>query len=54
MKNLKHGFTLLELMTAFVVAGTLTIFAVSAYTGVTERARVAAAIGDIGEIHIAI
>ncbi|TDI72896.1 MAG: prepilin-type N-terminal cleavage/methylation domain-containing protein [Bacteroidetes bacterium] len=53
-KKLQHGFTLLELMVALVVAGTLTIFAVSAYTGVTERARVAAAIGDIGEIHIAI
>lgn len=41
-------------MVALVIAGILAVGAVSAYTGVTERARAAAAIGDIGKIHLAI
>ncbi len=54
MKKEQRGFTLLELLVAIVLVGILTVTAVSAYTGFIERARVAGAIGDIGEIHIAI
>ncbi len=49
-----HGFTLLDLMIALMVAALLTVIALPAYNGVMQRARVAAAIGDIGEIHIAL
>ncbi len=54
MKTVQRGFSLLELMIALAVAGVLTMVAFPAYTGLTERARIAAAIGDIAEIHIAI
>ncbi len=54
MKKEQRGFTLFELMVALVIAATLTVIAVSAYTGVTERVRVAAAVADIGEIHLKI
>ncbi len=54
MKKEQHGFTLLELMVAVVLVGILVVTAVSAYSGVVERARAARAIGALGEIHIAI
>lgn len=41
-------------MVTLVIAGILAVIAVSVYTGVIERARVAAAIGDIGKIHMSI
>ena len=54
MKMEQRGFTLLELLVAVVLVGILTVTAVAAYTGVIGRARVASAISDVGEIHIAI
>ena len=49
-----QGFTLLDLMIALVVAGLLTFIALPAYNGVVERARVAAAISDMGQIQLAL
>jgi len=49
-----QGFTLLDLMVALLVVGLLATLAVPAYSGVVERARVAAAIGDMGKIQIAL
>ena len=54
MKKEQLGFTLLELMVALVLVGILTVTAVPIYSGAVQKARVARAIGDIGEIHIAI
>jgi len=50
----QRGFTLLDLMIALTVAALLTVIAIPSYNGVVERARVAAAIGDMGEIQIAL
>jgi general secretion pathway protein G len=54
MKKEQQGFTLLELMVAVVLVGILTVTAVSVYSGAVQKARIAGAVGDIGEIHIAI
>ena len=54
MKKEQHGFTLLELMVAIVLVGILTTTAVSMYSGIADKARAGAAIGALGEIHIAI
>ena len=54
MKKEQHGFTLLELMVALVLVGILTISAYASYSRFVERARVSGAVGDIGEMHIAI
>jgi general secretion pathway protein G len=50
----QRGFTLIELMIVLVIAAILAVAANSAYGMFGERARIAKAIGGIGEIHIAI
>ena len=54
VKKTQRGFTLLELMIALVLVSILVLAANASYGVYIERARVAGAIGDIGEIHIAI
>lgn len=54
MKVKQRGITLLELMIVVVIAGILSVIAYPSYTQYAERARVAAAIGDIARINIAI
>ena len=54
MKNAPQGFTLIELVLTMIVAGMLAAIAVPVYNGVVQRARIAAAIGDMGEIHLAL
>lgn len=49
-----QGFTLIELMIVVVVAALLAAVAIPSYSRYIERARVAAAIGDIGKIQIAL
>jgi len=44
------GFTLLELLLAIVVVGTLTTLAISSYASHMRQARVSRAIGDIASI----
>lgn len=44
------GFGLLELMVTLVIVTLLASLAIPAYNGYTKRARVAAAIGDVGTI----
>jgi general secretion pathway protein G len=53
-QRLNAGFTLLELMFAVAVAAILAVIAVPAYTRYMARANTAAAIADIGKIHLAI
>lgn len=48
------GFGLLELMVALVIVSLLVSLAVPTYSSSVERARVNAAIGDIGKISLAI
>jgi general secretion pathway protein G len=50
--NRSHGFSLIELMIALVVAGMLMTVALPAYNGYIDRANVARAIGDIGSISL--
>lgn len=50
----QSGFGLLELMVVLVIATLLVTIALPAYDAYGERARVAAAIGDIGSISLAI
>lgn len=54
MKRQQSGFTLLELIAAVTILGFLTTIAVAAYNQYVERARIARAIGDIGNIHLEI
>lgn len=49
-----RGFTLVELLVALVVASLLLAIAVPSYNQFTTRARVSAAIGDIGSLSLAI
>lgn len=49
-----RGFGLIELMVVLVVASLLAAVAVPSYNQYTQRARVAAAIGDIGKLSLAI
>ena len=48
------GFGLLELMVTLVIASLLVSLAVPTYSAFVERAKVSAAIGDIGEISLEI
>lgn len=54
MNRQQRGYTLLELMAAIIVLGLLFAMAVAAYDQYVERARVARAISDIGNIHLEI
>jgi prepilin-type N-terminal cleavage/methylation domain-containing protein len=47
-----HGFTVLELMASIALLGTLAALAIPAFTGYTERARVNAAVGEIGRVTV--
>ena len=46
------GFTILELMAAIAFVGTLAALAIPAFTGYTERARINAAVGEIGRVTV--
>jgi general secretion pathway protein G len=46
------GFSIIELMAAIAVLGTLAAFAIPAFNGYTERARTNAAIGEIGRVAV--
>lgn len=50
----QQGFTLVDIMIALVLAALLTAIAIPSYNGVVRRARIAAAIGDMGKIHVAL
>jgi general secretion pathway protein G len=54
MKKTQRGFTLIELMIVVLVAAILAMVSTAGYSMFVERARVAKAIGGIGEIHIAV
>ncbi len=54
MRKVPQGFTLLDLIITLVIAGLLAVIAVPAYNGFVQRARTAAAIGDMGEIQLAL
>ena len=47
-----RGVTLMELMATLALLGTLAAFAIPAFSGYAERARINAAIGDIGRYSI--
>ena len=47
-----QGFTLVDLMITIMIAGLLAAVAVPAYSGAVQRARVAAAISDMGQIQL--
>jgi len=49
-----RGFTLLELTVAIIVAGVVGTLAASTYGAYAKRARISAAIGDIGKIQITV
>jgi general secretion pathway protein G len=49
-----HGFTVIELMMALIIAGALLMVAVPTYHGYKERAQRATAIKDIAEISMSI
>lgn len=46
------GFTLFELMAVIVMGFIMLVFGTPIYSGYVERAHVAHAVGDIGEIHL--
>lgn len=48
------GFSVLEMMLVLTIAGVLVSIAVPAYSAYVERSNVAAAIADIGRIHLEI
>ncbi len=50
----QRGITLLELMFTLVIAGILGAMAVGGYRQVIERTKVSAALGDIGQMQLAI
>ena len=54
MRISQQGYTLLELMIVIVLVAILTTGAYVSYSAFTERARIARAIADLGEIHLAI
>lgn len=49
-----HGFSLIELLIALVIAGLLMSLALPAYNGHVERAQIAKAIGDIQGLSLTI
>ena len=54
LKSASKGFGLLDLIVTLVVASLLAALAIPSYEAFTTRAKVAAAIGDIGEFSLAI
>ena len=54
MKNKSKGFGLLELIVTLVVAAMLVSIALPAYEMFVTRAKVSAAIGDIGKLSLAV
>lgn len=48
----QRGFTLLELLATLVIVAILLIVGIAVYSNFIERAKIAHAIGDIGEIHL--
>ena len=54
MTNSQQGYTLIELMIVIVLVAILATGAYVSYSAYAERARIARAIADLGEIHLAI
>jgi general secretion pathway protein G len=54
MRKTQGGFTLIELMIVVVIAAILAMVSTAGYGMYIDRARQAKAIGDLGEIHIAV
>ena len=52
MKKIQQGFTYLDLVIAIIIVGMLVAVAVPVYSGAVQRARIAAAIGDMGRIQL--
>ena len=52
MKKEQHGFTLLELIVAIVLVGMLPLTAIPTYSGAVQKAQIAQAIGDMGQIEL--
>jgi len=48
----QRGFTFIELLLVVIVAAVLLGVAVASYSHFVERARIARAVGEIGEIHL--
>ncbi len=48
------GFSILQLVAAVAILGTLTVIAIPSFTGYIERARQTQALAELGEIEIAI
>ncbi len=48
----QRGFSILELMATIMFLGVLASFAIPAFVGYTERARVNAAVGEIGRVSV--
>lgn len=48
----QRGFTIIELLTAIAFLGMMAAFAIPAFIGYTERARVNAAVGEIGRVTV--
>ena len=54
MKREQHGFTLLELVIAVIVAGLMAAIALPVYSGAIQRARIAQATADMSRIEPAL
>jgi len=54
VNRIQHGISLAELLVVVVFLGILLTVGAASYSAFVERARIARAIADIGEIHIAI
>ena len=54
MKREQHGFTLLELMIAVIVAGLMAAIALPVYSGAIQRARIVQATGDMNRVESAL
>ena len=54
MKKKQHGFTLLELIIAVIVAGLMAAIALPVYSGAIQRARIVQATGDMNRVESAL
>lgn len=50
--SIHRGFTVLELMATITLMGTLAALAIPAFTGYVERARIASAVNEIGQVTV--